>query len=168
MWGALGMSAGNADRPRGRTTDELERAAARVHVRDAIHEYRSLRSLPEEFSYSLETREIYDANNFEDRMALLENYSDEHLEVYMIAITDIQGTINDEYAELVAESCIQQGQIPFIGRWTDRGIIHEDVSVAIDHGVPSNTIKHMLLMYKQKSCLVVRPTMRVFVRTGGL
>lgn len=162
------MTTGHVKRRRGRTMDEIEHAALHVSVKDAIREYRGMRDLPKGFSYSLETRRLYDANNFEDRMALLENYSDGHLEVYMIAITNIQGTINDEYAELVAEGCVQQGQVPFIGRWVDRNTVYEDVSVAIDHGVSSSAIRHMLFMHRQKSCLVIRPARRTFVRIGSL
>lgn len=115
MWGALGTSAGNADRPRGRTTDELEHAAMSVRVRAMIHEYRSKDNLPKEFSYSLETGRLYVAGEPSDRAALLDHYGDGSSPVYMIAVTHACEPIDDESVIRAAMDCAQQGKIPFVG-----------------------------------------------------
>lgn len=157
------MSAG---RPMGRTKAELERAAMGVRVREAIRDYRARRNLPKEFSYSLETRRLYDADKFDDRVALIEHYGDGRSEVYIIAVTNTRGTINDDHATRVAERLAKQGQVPFIGRWMDQNVAYEDVSVAIDHGTSPDTMKDMLIRHRQKSCLVVRPTRHDFLRVN--
>ena len=101
------MNAGNVGEQYGRTRDEIRQAAMGIRIRDAIGVYRNKAGLPTEFSYSLETGKHYDADNAEDRTALLERYSDGHSPVYMIAVTNAVGTINDEIAVLAAiEACI--------------------------------------------------------------
>lgn len=149
------MSAEGVDRPLGRTKDELERAALNVRVKSAIREYRNKRGFPNEFSYSLETGKFYEANKLEDRAALLEHYGDGHSPVYVVAVTNTRGFINDEFAVRSAEECVQQGRIPFIGRWVQNGELHEDVSIMLNHGVPTNSVKDMLIGYGQAAGLII-------------
>jgi len=158
----------SAARPPCRTRAELARAAMGVGVREVIRDYRARRNLPKEFSYSLETRRFYVADEFDDRAALLEHYGDGHSDVYMVAITNVQGIINDEHAARVAERCAQEGQVPFIGRWTEQNVAYEDVSVAINHGEPLDPVRDMLLALRQKSCLVVRPAAYSFLRINDV
>lgn len=157
------MSAGNADRPRGRTEDELEHAAMSVKVREAIREYRNKDSLPREFSYSLETGRLYEASKPEDRMILLDHYGNGSSPAYMIAVTNVRGLINDEFAIRAAEGCVQQGRIPFIGRWAQNDTFYEDVSIALNHGISPRLVKNTLIEHDQKAALVLKRTAFAFI-----
>lgn len=149
------MSAGNADRPRGRTENELEHAAMSVKVREAIREYRNKDSLPREFSYSLETGRLYETSELKDRTALLNHYGNGSSPVYMVAVTNVRGLINDEFAIRAAEGCVQQGKIPFIGRWAQDDSFYEDVSIALNHGIRPQLVKNMLIEHDQAAALVI-------------
>lgn len=108
-----------------------------------------------EFSYSLETEEPYDAGSAEDRAALLEGYGDGYLPVYMIAVTDTIGTIPDETAVLAALDCAHHGLVPFLGRWIFDDAVHEDVSVALDHGLTDEGAMNLLKTLNQKGALKI-------------
>lgn len=149
------MIAENTDRPPGRTRDELELAAMGVRVREAIREYRRKSNPPDTFSYSLETRQFYEANDPEGRTSLLENYGDGHSSLYMVAVTNVRGLITDGHAIRVAEKYAQQGRVPFIGRWVQNGKLHEDVSIALDHGISPAVVHDMLIEHGQEAALVI-------------
>lgn len=149
------MSTGSASRPHGRARDELAQAAARVRIRDAIRVYRGKSGLPVEFSYSLELERHYDADSPEDRMDLLEHYSDGRSPVYMIAVTDVHGEICDEDAVRAAMDCVKRGFVPFLGRWLFGNVLHEDVSVAIDHGTTDEDAMGLLRVFGQKKGLKI-------------
>ncbi|MDD9808719.1 MAG: hypothetical protein OXU25_02645 [Thaumarchaeota archaeon] len=149
------MNAGNVGEQYGRTRDEIRQAAMGIRIRDAIGVYRNKAGLPTEFSYSLETGKHYDADNAEDRTALLERYSDGHSPVYMIAVTNAVGTINDEIAALAAIECAHHGLVPFLGRWVFDDVVHEDVSVAMDHGLTDEKALGLFKTLKQKGALKI-------------
>lgn len=149
------MSAGDVSRPSGRAKTELAQAAARVRIRDAIRSYRSKSRLPEEFSYSLELGRHYDTNMLDDRVDLLRHYSDGRSPVYMIAITDTDGEIHDEDAVRAAADCINRGFVPFIGRWIFENVLHEDVSVAVDHGTTDEDATGLLRVFRQRKGLKI-------------
>lgn len=139
----------------GRTRAEIRQAAMGIRIRGALRAYRGKVGLPTEFSYSLETGVLYDASNAEDRMALLEGHSDGHSPVYMIAVTDAIGPIPDETAVLAATDCVHHGLVPFLGRWVFDGVSHEDVSVAMDHGLTDEGAMRLLRKLKQKGALKI-------------
>jgi len=149
------VSAGITSGPHGRTRAGIGRAAAGIRVKDAIRAYRGKVALPMEFSYSLETGECYEADSAEDRAALLEGYSDGHSPVYMIAVTDVIGTIPDETAVRAAMDCARRGLVPFLGRWVFDGVVHEDVSVAMDHGLTDEGAMRLLKTLKQRGALKI-------------
>jgi len=149
------MSARNGGKPRGRTREELERAAANVIVRDAIREYRSKSRLPAEFSYSLETRRHYEAGRPEDRLALLGHYGDGRSPVYMVAITQVRGLIADELAMHASMDCVRLGFVPFLGRWISDGVLYEDVSMAMDHGMTDRVTTGLLKNFKQEAAIKI-------------
>ena len=142
----------------GRTNDEMRVAAHFVEIEKSFDIYRESQLVAEEFSYSLETNRYYDADNSDDRIALLEMYGDGHSPLYMIAMTDTGGLIKKKYAISVCKHCVKIGRIPFIGRWIRKEEkkeekTGEDVSFAIDHGVSDAEIQYLLCKYKQRAAL---------------
>ncbi len=139
----------------GRTKDELKTAAHFVDVKKSIAAYRRSSSPDMMFSYSLETNRYYNVNNDVERTTLLEQYSDGHSKLYIIALTHERSPIKDERAVLVSTWCVNTGKIPFIGSWNDRGDIYEDVSFSIDHGVSLVHIQSLLRRHRQKAALLI-------------
>lgn len=52
-----------------------------------------------------------------------------------------------------AMDCVDRGFVPFLGRWFFGDILHEDVSVAIDHGATDEDAVGLLKVFKQKKGL---------------
>lgn len=139
----------------GRTMRELGQAAMRVRIHEAIRNYRSKIDHSKEYSYSLETGIAYDVTERSSRVALLESYSDGSSPLYMVAVTHVQDTINEEHAILAAMDCVMLGRVPFLGRWASGGVVYEDVSFAADHGISDKGATALLKKFKQKAALKV-------------
>jgi len=97
----------------------------------------------------------YDVAERGSRMALLDNYSDGHSPLYMIAVTHVQETISEERAVLAAMDRVALGRVPFLGRWVSGGVAYEDVSFAADHGITDKDTTVLLKRLKQKAALKI-------------
>jgi len=73
----------------------------------------------------------------------------------VIAVTNENGVIRDGRAVLAAMDCATSGFVPFLGRWLSRGVVHEDVSVAMEHGMSDEGAIGLLKALGQKAGLRV-------------
>lgn len=73
----------------------------------------------------------------------------------MVAITQMRGPIKDELAVLAPIDCIALGFVPFLGKWFSGGILYEDVSVAVNHGMTDNVAIRLLKDFRQEAAMKI-------------
>jgi len=104
----------------GRTKDALRDVAQRIDLEKEwrMYEEHDKSGILRPYSYSLETHVYYNAKNANDRINLLNLYSDGNNPINMIAINDV---INDTptFTDIseTAYEVIERGFVPFIGCW---------------------------------------------------
>lgn len=75
--------------------------------------------------------------------------------MYMVAVTQIRGLIGDELAVHASMDCVEMGFVPFLGRWVSGGVLYEDVSMAMDHGMTDIIATGMLKNFKQEAAIKI-------------
>lgn len=73
----------------------------------------------------------------------------------MVAITQVRGPIRDELAALASTDRIALGFVPFLRWWFSSGILHEDVSIAVNHGMTDKAATGLPKGFEQKAAIKI-------------
>jgi len=136
----------------GRTKDALRDVAQRIDLEKEwrMYEEHDKSGILWSYSYSLETHVYYNAKNANDRINLLNLYSDGNNPINMIAINDV---INDTptFTDIseTAYEVIERGFVPFIGCWQTPGAVYTGVSIAANHGISDPEVMAILKQHRQ-------------------
>lgn len=138
---------------RGEIADRAN-AVSFVKAWDACRKFSHLPN--KSFSYSLETRKLYDGDMPKGRKDLVELHCDGGT-LYIIAPWgNPQKELDENGACEVCEKIIGMGYVPFIGIWNYKGQRHEEPSFAIDHGVSKHGVWRLLEKFGQDAAYCVR------------